>query len=491
MTSTRQAAASTAAPRRIRDLPGPHGWPLVGSLPGFDASRAHRIFEGWAREHGPIYRVDLAGRRLVVVSDPEAAARALRDRPETFSRSHVLRPLFEELGFVGVFAAEGEEWRRQRPLVMKALDPGHMKRFFPVMVTAARRLHDRWQAAAARGAPLEVRLDLTRYTTDVICSLAFGVDVGTLARDDPDPVQRHLDRIFAGLHRRLFSVYPWWRIYRTRADRELEASVRAAASAVHGYIAAARARMQADPALLEAPGNLLEALLAAARDERISEAEVAGNVMTLLLAGEDTTAGTLAWALHLLAANPDVQAAARAEVEAALGGAVALEDFDAARGLPLLEAVLMEALRLKPVAPALGLGANEDTEVLGVRIPRGTRLLLLLRPPGMDPARFPDPLAFRPQRWMEGSADTADATARRTVMPFGAGPRFCPGRYLAVLEAKMALATVLAAFEVLPGGGEARELNSFTMVPENLLLRLVARKAAPDGSALGARNHAS
>ncbi len=461
--------------RRIADLPGPRGWPLVGNMPGFESGRAHQIFEGWAREHGPLYRVNLAGRRLVVLSDPEASMRALRDRPDTFSRSHVLRPLFAELGFVGVFAAEGDEWRRERPLVMKALDPAHLKRFFPVMVTAARRLHDRWQAAAEKGRAIEVRNDLTRYTTDVICSLAFGVEVATLVKDDPDPVQRHLDRIFAGLHRRLFSAYPWWRLYRTRADRELEDSVRAAGAAVHGYIAQARARMEADPSLYETPGNVLEALLAAARDARISEAEVAGNVMTLLLAGEDTTAGTLAWTLHLLSTNRDAQEAARAEAAAALGDSVALEDFESARALPFLDAVLMEALRLKPVAPLLGLGANVDTEVLGVRIPRGTRIVVLTRKPGMDSTRFPDPEAFRPERWIDGSGHAADGGARRQVIPFGAGPRFCPGRYLAMLEARMALATTLAAFDVQPGGGEVRELNTFTMVPENLFLRLVPR----------------
>lgn len=469
------AAVPPSASRRIADLPGPRGWPLVGNLPGFKASSAHRIFEAWSREHGPLYRVNLGGRQLLVLSDPDAAMKALRERPDTFGRSHVLRPLFEELGFVGVFAAEGDEWRRQRPLVMKALDPGHLKRFFPVMVTAARRLHDRWQAVAAQGRPIEVRPDLTRYTTDVICSLAFGVEVDTLGKDESDAVQGHLDRIFAGLHRRMFSPYPWWRLYRSRQDRELEASVRAAGAAVQGYIAAARARMETDPSRYDAPGNLLEALLAAARESRISEAEVAGNVMTLLLAGEDTTAGTLAWTLFLLAANPEVQAAARAEAAEALGDAVALEDFDTARAMPLLEAVLMEALRLKPVAPLLGLGANQETEILGVHIPRGTRVVILTRTPGMDAARFPDPEAFRPWRWIDGSGHAADGGARRAVIPFGAGPRFCPGRYLAMLEAKMALATTLAAFDVMPSGGEVRELNSFTMVPENLFLRLLPR----------------
>ena len=469
------ATSGSARLRTLADLPGPRGWPLLGNVPGFDSSRAHLAFEAWERRHGPLYRVDLAGRRLLVVSDPDAIMAMLRDRPDTFSRTSILRPLFAELGFVGVFAAEGDEWRRQRPLVMRALDPAHLRRFHPVVARAAQRLRQRWLRVAGAG-PVDVRADLTRYTTDVVCSLAFGVDVATLERDAPDPLQGHLDRIFAGLQERMFSVAPWWRLMERRRDRLLRASVRAAADAVDGYIAGARARMAAEPGLRAAPENLLQALIAAAEDDRISEAEVRDNVFTMLLAGEDTTAGNLAWALHLLSRWPEVQAAAREEALTAVGTDGTPADFDTARALPLLEAVLMEALRLKPVAPLLGLTCLREVTIMDVAVPARTRVVLVMRSAAVDGSRFPEPQRFDPSRWLAGGADTG---VRRTLMPFGAGPRFCPGRYLAMLEAKTALASILAAFEVLPGGGEVQELNKFTMTPEGLRLRLVPRTLTP------------
>jgi cytochrome P450 len=462
-------------PRSIASLPGPRGLPLIGSLHQFRASRAHLIFESWARKYGPVYRVSIGRKVVVIMSDHDATMKALRERPHDFTRSRVIRPLFAELGFVGLFGAEGDEWRRQRPLVVRALDPAHLKRFFPTVVTACERLHHRWRVASADAHALEIRSVLTRYTVDVICSLAFGTDVATLERAEPDPLQRHLDRIFAGFNRRLYAPYPWWRLFKTPGDRRLEASMQEAARAVQVYIDSARAQIAARPELKTSPENLLHALLAATEEERLSENELVANVLTMLLAGEDTTAGTLAWSMHLLARNPHVQEAMRNEVRDVIGSAIAIDRFEATRALPLTEAVILEALRLKPVAPLQGLTPIRDTVLAGVALPAGTRLIALTRLPGLDPVRFPEPHLFNPQRWLDADGQVGDSGPRRAVTPFGAGPRFCPGRYLAMLEAKMALATTVNGFELSDSGKPVQEVMSFTMHPHNLRVKLTPR----------------
>jgi cytochrome P450 len=481
-----------AATREIASLPGPRGWPLIGSLHRWDASRAHLILEQWAREHGPIYRFRLGPQPLVVISEADAMMAVLRERPHDFRRHFAVRPIFREMGIDGLFSAEGDDWRRQRPLVMRALDPAHLRRFFPTIATATERLHARWLAAATAGAPVDLRDDLTRYTVDVTCSLAFGTDVATLARDDADPLQPHLDRIFAGIARRINSLWPTWRWVRTRADRDIERSLAAAGRAVQGFIATQRAEMSRRPELRSAPQNLLQALLAANEDAKLSDEELRGNVMTLLLAGEDTTANTIAWALHLLSLHPEVRRAARTEAIEALtaereGGPrpVALRDFESTRGLPLIEGIVLEALRLKPVAPLNMFTAIRETTLMGTRIPPRTLVCILKRPPATDPRHFASPDAFRPQRWLAGEAAASGAGSqsapssvggggRRAFMPFGGGPRFCPGRYLALLEAKMVLATTLASFELEPTGEPVGETMGMTMQPRGLkvLLRL-------------------
>jgi cytochrome P450 len=498
--------ALTPPLQKVRDLPGPRGLPGLGMLHRWRVSRAHLLLEDWARAYGPIYRFKLGPQTVVVVSEADAMMRVLRERPQGFRRHFAIRPIFREMGIDGLFSAEGDDWRRQRPLVMRALDPAHLRRFFPVIATATERLHARWLSSAATGVPVDVRADLTRYTVDVTCSLAFGTDVATLTRDDPDPLQRDLDRIFTGIAHRINALWPSWRWYRTRSDREIERALRAASQAVQGFIAHARTEMAAQPQLRDEPANLLHALLAANEAQRLSDEELHGNVMTLLLAGEDTTSNTIAWALHLLSQHPDVLRAARAEAIDALGaevdahvdahvdaqagaraGTVVLHDFESTRQLPLIEGIVLEALRLKPVAPLNMFTALRDTELLGTRIPARTLVCILKRPPATDPEAFGDPQAFRPQRWLAGEAgasgsgssagpESVGGGARRAFMPFGGGPRFCPGRYLAILEAKMVLTTTLAAFDLAPSGDAVHELMGMTMQPDGLKLRLSVQR---------------
>jgi cytochrome P450 len=489
-------------------LPGPRGLPLIGSLHRWDASRAHLLLEQWAREYGQIYRVKLGPLPIVVISEPDAMMSVLRERPHDFRRHFAVRPIFREMGIDGLFSAEGDDWRRQRPLVMRALDPAHLRQFFPVIVTATERLHARWLAAAAAGAPVDVRADLTRYTVDVTCSLAFGTDVTTLSREQADPLQHHLDTIFTGIARRINAIWPTWRWLRTPADRRIDRSLASAGKAVHGFIDNTRAAMKRQPELRKSPQNLLQALLAANEDARLSDDELHGNVMTLLLAGEDTTANTIAWALHLLSLNPDVLKAARTEAIEALSAEspttargtrrVALRDFDSTRELPLIEGIVLESLRLKPVAPLNMFTAIRDTQLLGTRIPARTMVCILKRPPATSESFFPRANDFQPQRWLAGAAaasgagsQSAQAQAgisgggRRAFMPFGGGPRFCPGRYLALLEAKMVLATTLAAFELQATSDPVSEQMGMTMQPQGLRMTLKLHKSATERAPSG------
>ena len=137
--------------------------------------------------------------------------------------------------------------------------------------------------------------------------------------------------------------------------------------------------------------------------------------------------------------------------------------------LEYLDACVSEAMRLKPVAPFLGLETLCDTRVADVDVPAGTVVWCVMRHGSLDDRHFPNVGAFDPQRWLSG----AD---KRMSMPFGSGPRICPGRYLALLEIKMAMAMLLGSFEVESvaplDGGEAQEVMGFTMNPVALRMRL-------------------
>ncbi len=467
--------------RELRDLPAPRGVPLLGNLLQIRPESMHRRLEGWSRELGPLYRIRLGRRTMLVVSDHETFGSVLRERPDGFRRPPNGAVLVREMGLnVGVFSANGEAWKHQRRMVMAGFDPRHLRAYFPSLVRVTQRLHGRWCKAATARATIDLQADLMRFTVDAVAGLAFGADVNTLESDE-DVIQRHIDRIFPMLWKRLLAPFPTWRYFKRADDRELDRSVVAVKAAIDGFIAQARERLRADASRREHPNDLLEAMIAAADlgDSGVDDKDVAGNVLTMLLAGEDTTANTLAWMIHLLARNPGALRRARDEVLRVSGGAVvpSREQLD---GLDYLEACAHETMRLKPVAPLQAAQAVRDVVVADVRVPAGTQVLGVMRHDTMDPRFFPNPAAFEPERWLaDGSPGRTAAASRRVSMPFGAGPRMCPGRNLALIEMKMAIAMLLGRFEIdsvePDGGGEPREWLAFTMAPLDLRMRLRER----------------
>ena len=471
---------SPPARRELRDLPSPPGLPVLGNLLQIDKPRLHAQVEDWARSLGPLFTIRLGRNRLLVIADHVAMGAVLRDRPEGFRRTPRLAHISREMGIAGgVFGAEGEAWQRQRRMVMAGFDPRHLRLYFPQLVAVSARLHGRWQKAAAARLPIELQADLMRFTVDAVSGLAFGAETNTLESDD-DVIQRHLDKIFPALFRRVLAPLPTWRWWKTAADRELDRSVVAVRAAIDGFIAAARSRLASDPARREAPANLLEAMLVAAADEGsgITDAEVSGNVMTMLLAGEDTTANTLAWLVWLLHRHPEAQAKARAEVDREAGP---ITDWTPERfaALEYVGACASETMRLKPVAPSIVLQAMRDTTVGNVRVPSGTLIWGALRSDALKDEFFADAAQFRPERWLDHGGARPAASVYRVAMPFGAGPRVCPGRQLATLEIKMAIAVLLRGFDIdalaTASGGEPEERLSFTMAPEPLTMRLSPR----------------
>ena len=469
---------SQATARRFSSLQQPPAWPLVGSLPYFDPPRVHLVFEEWARRYGTPFRVDLGKRRMLVIDDPAEIGRILRARPGAFRRVRPVESIFRELGIAGIFSAEGADWERQRRLVMRAFDPAHLKTYFPSLAAVTRRLLARFERAADGAEVLDLQQEFMRYTVDVTAGLAFGVDINTIEGGD-DAIQRHLDQVFPSINRRMSAPFPWWRYFKLPADRALERDLGEVRRAIDGFIATARARMAADARLRDHPGNLIEALLAArdTPESGFSDADVSGNLFTALLAGEDTTANTLAWLTCFLADEPQAQLAAQAEADAVLGTQRVIEDFARVDDLEYTAAATREAMRLKPVAPLLSHESNEAVTVCGIELRARTPIVTLLRPAGLNPALFPEPLAFRPQRWLaDGGSSERENTARRVLMPFGGGPRFCPGRYLALLEIQMVTSMLMRNFHIERVGTEpVRERNALSMQPEGFRARLRKR----------------
>lgn len=468
------AISSQSRIRTLDELPSPKGLPLLGNALQLDPARLHLILEGWCREFGDSYTFGLGPKRVFVTSRAESLQAALRERPERYRRFTPIEEVIAEMGFNGVFSIEGEAWRPQRRLIMQALASTHFRGFFPVMQAITQRLLRRWQRAAQAGETIDMAKDLVRFTVDVTTALSFGEDPNTIDQQG-DVIQNHLAQIFPMINTRINAAFPLWRYFKLPRDRRFDHSLGVVMRHIERLIEQARRRMHDQPA--PAPRNLLEAMLVAARepDSGITDPMIAANVMTLLLAGEDTTAHTLAWTMAFLCADPALQSHLHAASVEALGEAQVCPAFDDVKKLDLFEATAQEATRLKPIIPLIFLETLVDVELGDVAIPAATPLFFVLRPAMQDERHFGRAAEFLPERWAAGHA-AVQPHDPRAYAQFGAGPRVCPGRHLAGVELRLVLSMLMRNFSMTMDGDPAavKETLNFTMMPSAMVVRLTA-----------------
>lgn len=468
--------------REISSLPSPRGLPLIGHALALDESRFHLVLEDWARELGEFYVFRIVRKPFVVVSNAEVIQKILRDRPQGFTRGARLHEILDEIGVSGVFTAEHERWTRQRKLVMAAFNATHVRAFHDPVMAITDRLLGVWQRAASEGRSVDALADLMRYTVDVTTTVAFGRDMNTLEQGEGE-LQQHLARFFATVNHRLRAPFPYWRYLPRARDRAFERSRAQVEQVVFEIIRNARTALEREPTRAASPSNLLEAMLVA-RDAddpkaRLDDDEIYGNVLTLLLAGEDTTALTIAWMLYYMAKQPEVVERMRAELDTKLlrvGGMP--ETPEQVRELEYVGAVVQETLRLRGAAPLMFMEPMHDVVLGDLAVPAGTLIVVLTRAAANKDEHFSAPDRFEPERWLGRRADLPHHDAR-AAMPFGTGPRICPGRALALLECSMVAAMVVQHFDIALAEPErpVAERFDFTMRPDALNIRLSARRS--------------
>ncbi len=475
-------AEVTGALKPMSKLDGPLALPLIGNMHQIRLDRLHRQLEDWADRYGVLYRVYFGPYGVAVCSEAETIQRVLNQRPEKFQRSRGLHSAAREMGLNGVFAVEGEDWRLQRRIIVSALNRARLAPFYANIHTLAGRLKTRWEGAAGRRETVDLCRDLMRFTVDVVAWLAFGTDFNTLETDGPI-IQQNLDKVFPILHRRASAPFHYWRYVKLPSDHALDRALEQLRIQAGALIQEARQRLVDNPARRDAPENFLEALIVAGDQEYeagagISDEEIFANVGTLLLAGEDTTANSMAWMIDDFIQHPEHFARARAEADAVIAPAAIAGTFEAAGQLPFLDAFCNESMRLRPVAPLNMAEALEDVEVLGYRLPKGTGIFLLSRRIATRNENFGDGMQFDPDRWLVKPAQRNIPHNTRAFMPFGAGTRLCPGRSLAMLQIRTVISMICRNFDVelADPGQDIREQLAFTMVPVGLQVRFRRRQ---------------
>ena len=457
----------------VADLPQPPGLPLLGHGPALARGGGmHRTLIAWEERLGGTYRIRLGPEPAVVSSSPELVATVLRQRPETFRRGTHMSDVIDELGGHGLFNAEGEDWRRLRRSAMPGLNATALRGAFATMVRSTDRLRADW--AGRPGERVAVLDDLMLYTLEVIVALTLSHDLDAIRRRDADGLHRRLPLVASTVVRRMYSPLPYWRWLRLPVDRRTDAVVAEVRALTGERLAGARQRMTDG----QAPGSYLDELVRSgiATGETLTEQQAAGAVLNMLVAGEDNTAAQAAWAMHHLAAHPDVQAKVRAETSRVLGDRPFPEDAATLSRLRYVEAVVNETMRVTPPAPFVLMEALHDTSIPDgaeeLRVKRGTILILLLGRGAQSEDRFPDAASFRPERWLSDPPKPSAPAA--PFLPFGSGPRFCPGRNLALLESMLLVAMACHNFGITPdtSAGPVGERVTLAVLPTGLGVRL-------------------
>jgi len=449
----------------LKNIPGPTPLPIVGNIHKIGQENIHRIFYDWAKRFGDFFLIWFGPKPAVIISDPILIQRLLKERPQAFRRASKMEAVMREFGGLGLFSAEGAAWKRERTLVARGFGLGQIKAFYPDLICMVDRLKERLQRANAQQASVDIQKDFMRFTVDVTANLAFGYDPKSLINDQ-DLLQQHLQKVFPVLSHRLQTPIFYWRYIKFRKDREFDHAIAEVHRIILGLIENARKNLSGNPR------TILEHLISAQDKGGFNDEELFGNIITIMLAGEDTTANTLAWMVYYLIENPGVFEKMTEEVNRVLGSKDTPPAFEDLDRLVWIDAVAQEAMRLKPVAPFLFLENLQPMDLRGYQIPQNTLLATLFLTNYLDEKYFSDPLAFMPERWLE-NRPTSMAHNSAVFMPFGFGPRFCPGAALAMTEIKLAAVMLARHFRFEKGKGYApKEAFHFTMMPKDLWVQV-------------------
>jgi cytochrome P450 len=429
----------------LRDPPSVPGDRLLGALRELRRSPM-LTYERAMRAYGDVVQLSVGppGFRfeITAVFHPEGVQHVLTAGEERYSKqTRSYRALAEEIG-LGLLTSEGELWRQQRRLIQPLFTPRQVASYASIMAEETAALLDRWPS---RGV-IDAHLEMIHLTLRVVGRSIFG--------DDLDEAERVLRWAFPILtvqtQHRAMRLIPLPRSWPTRANRQAERARRAVFGVVDELIAR-RGRAGGDS------DDLLARLLRARHadtHEPMSARQVRDEALIFLLAGHETTAALLTFALHLLGKHPDQQRLIRAEADAVLSGRAPTAERIAA--LARTEMVLKETARLYPPAYGIPRRARVDDEIGGYRIPAGRIVVVCQWATHRHPGLWPNAEVFDPERF----TPEREATRHRyAYFPFGRGPRACIGSHFAMLEAAIALAKILQRYD-LCAERQSLELNT-------------------------------
>lgn len=443
-------AHAAARIARLPLPPGPKEW--LSLRPTLEFARDWMGYcERCVRQYGDVVYFRFLNVAVCLVSHPDGIEYVLVKNQANFLKSRDYRALRPMLGN-GLLTSEGDFWQAQRKLIQPAFRHENIASYAQTMLDSASAMIAGWRDGETR----DIHADMMSLTLEIVAKCLFGSDVSGAAAGVGKALAVAMEMFIPQAH--IAFVWPE-RIPLLQTPR-----LRRANQHIKDVVCAIVRERRVSP---RSSNDLLQTLIDA-QDEhgsRMTDDQLRDEIMTLFLAGHDTTANALSWTWYLLAQNPTVEEKLYAELRSVLGGRP-LSPADLPR-LPYAEMVIKESMRIYPPAWGFGRRPVRDFELEGYRIPAGTNVFISQWITQRDPRFFPNPERFDPERWRDDPIRRG-LLPRFAYFPFGGGPRVCVGAGFAMMEATLLLAAVAQRFRISLVPHHAVEiLPSVTLRPKH------------------------
>jgi len=413
--------------------PGPRGQFLLGSIRDFQRDQLGFI-QDLANEYGPVARFRLTNVAFNLISHPDGIQQVLQGNNHNYIKGEFFDAVRQVAGD-GLFGSEGAHWLRQRRLMQPAFHRQRIAGFADIMVRQTESMLEHWVVLASSAEPVDVSYEFTELTMRIIAEAMFS----TQLEEDVHRISESLTYLLADIDFRFqVPIYPkigFPTLRNLRAQKELDT----VNEVLYRIIRERRQNGAQHDDLLQ--------MLMEARDEETGEAmsdqDLRDELITMFVAGHETTAVLLTWLFHILSSEPEWETRLVDEVTAALQGRQ--PDFEDLTNFPTLRMAIDETLRLYPPVWITNRNAVKDDEICGYRIRAGEVAGISPYVTHRLPEYWPDPERFDPMRF---SPELTAARPRFAYLPFGGGPRQCIGNNFALVEAQLIFATLVPRFRL-------------------------------------------